>query len=202
MSDKDSLSIGQNDNMTNPYLGPIGVDLAAHDSGTPITVAEENIRLRSKVEALRKSINKREQEILDTAAELDEATAEVEALRARVEAAETELSYERENNRNNVEMAGWELSEHRRQLKMLSQQLAAQQAITVQMRDALRAAHHSLTCLHGLTASDGLREYGDALSNGCDPDGAWDCFTAETWKIDELVVLTQIDAALAKLEQP
>lgn len=63
------------------------------------------------------------------------------------------------------------------------------------MAEALKAAHHELTCLHGLAASDGLRFYSDALSDGCDADGAWDCFVAETFTIDALAVLKQIETA-------
>jgi DNA repair exonuclease SbcCD ATPase subunit len=84
MSDKDSLSIGTDNSMTNPYLGPIGVDLAAHDSGTPITVFEENIRLRTEVEALRARTDKLE-ELRQQYARVDQ------ALRQRVDAAESEL---------------------------------------------------------------------------------------------------------------
>ncbi len=65
------------------------------------------------------------------------------------------------------------------------------------MRKALEAAQHELVTLDGLTASDGLGEYGKALDDGCDASGAWDCYVEETWEIDMTKVLVQIDAALA-----
>ena len=70
-----------------------------------------------------------------------------------------------------------------------------------QRRKALETAHHAITTLHGLTASDGLGAYGEALSDGCDASGAWDCYRDETWTIDESKTLALIEAALAALSQ-
>ncbi len=64
------------------------------------------------------------------------------------------------------------------------------------LREALEAARHALTTLHGLTASDGVGEYAEALAEGCDHAGAWDCFVDETWRIDEAATLALIDKAL------
>lgn len=81
--------------------------------------------------------------------------------------------------------------------KALRRELEQAQARVAQLEEALRQAEHSLTTLHGLTASDGLGAYGAALSEGCDANGAWDCYRDETWKIDEAGVLAVIRAAFA-----
>jgi hypothetical protein len=70
------------------------------------------------------------------------------------------------------------------------------------IRTTLEDARHRLVTLNGLTASDGLGAYGDALYNGCDNSGAWDCFKDETWTIDETAGIAKIDAALAALGSP
>lgn len=49
-----------------------------------------------------------------------------------------------------------------------------------ELEQALRAAQHDLTTTEGLTCADGLRAYGDALADGCDPNGAWDTFREQT----------------------
>ena len=59
-------------------------------------------------------------------------------------------------------------------------------------------AEHFITTLHGLTATDGLGAFGEALAEGCDTNGAWDCFVAGTWKIDETKVLGAIRDALTE----
>jgi hypothetical protein len=65
------------------------------------------------------------------------------------------------------------------------------------LREALKKAHHELTTLHGLSATDGFKAYNDALRAGCDQNGAWDVFVEETWSIDVLDTLKTIEAALA-----
>ncbi len=64
------------------------------------------------------------------------------------------------------------------------------------LEEVLRAAEHALTTLDGLTASDGLRQYSEALGEGLEHHVAWDCFVEETWKIDESKTLSTIKAAL------
>ena len=66
------------------------------------------------------------------------------------------------------------------------------------LQEALQAAHHELTTIHGLWATDTLGAYGNALRSGCDPNSAWDCFREEMWRIDVQSVLDTIDRALAK----
>lgn len=65
-----------------------------------------------------------------------------------------------------------------------------------EIRSALEDALHALVTTNGLTASDGLSAYGRALSEGCDPNGAWDVFEAETFKIDNGPVIRSLVAVL------
>jgi hypothetical protein len=62
---------------------------------------------------------------------------------------------------------------------------------------ALEEARHALETLHGLTASDGVGAYGDALREGCDPSGAWDCFCDQTFTINTSKCVTTIEKALS-----
>lgn len=70
-----------------------------------------------------------------------------------------------------------------------------------EIREALEDARHILTTLHGLMATDNIGAYGKALSNGCDPNGAWDCFRDTCFKIDETETIAKLDSALAALRQ-
>lgn len=70
------------------------------------------------------------------------------------------------------------------------------------IRAALEHARHELTTLHGLVATDTPHAYQEALSSGSDPDGAWNTYTEQTWKIDTSGVMQEIDALLACLDHP
>lgn len=65
------------------------------------------------------------------------------------------------------------------------------------LREALRQAEHALITMQGLTASDGLGAYSEALYEGLEHHVAWDCFVEDTWKIDDSKVMAVIEAALA-----
>lgn len=61
---------------------------------------------------------------------------------------------------------------------------------------ALQSAREALARHEGLWATDKPYEYSEALDNGCDLTGAWDCFRDAGWTIHERAVLSQIDAVI------
>lgn len=67
------------------------------------------------------------------------------------------------------------------------------------IRSALEQARHELTIMHGLIATDTPSAYHDALAAGSDPDGAWNTYSEQTWKIDTSDTLRIIDEVLASL---
>lgn len=68
--------------------------------------------------------------------------------------------------------------------------------MTDSVREALEDALHALTTLNGITGSDGLSSYGDALELGCDNNGAWDSFVAQTFQIDNAPTIARLRAVL------
>jgi cytochrome c5 len=91
-----------------------------------------------------------------------------------------------------VQLAPWLATRLQRRLNALK---AAEERAD-RLAEGLKAAHHELTTLHGLQATDGLNAYYGAWENGADANGAWDAFTDSLITIDVKPVLDQIDAAL------
>lgn len=63
-----------------------------------------------------------------------------------------------------------------------------------------KAALHDLETVEGLYATDGFDAYGDAQRNGCDPEGAWNCFVEQTFKLKH-PSLFQLCTAIALAEK-
>lgn len=78
--------------------------------------------------------------------------------------------------------------------------LQKRDATIAELRKVLDCAHHELTTLHGLHATDDVYAYGEAQSNGCDSNGAWDCFRDTLFQIDCKKILDAIAAAWAAEE--
>lgn len=70
------------------------------------------------------------------------------------------------------------------------------------LEEGLRDALHELTTLNGLVATDTPNAYGDALSNGCDANGAWDVFAANLFTIDTLKSIDLVTALLTERGSP
>jgi hypothetical protein len=70
------------------------------------------------------------------------------------------------------------------------------------LREALEAASHELSVLHGLTATDDPDAYADAIEAGLDSNGAAKCEREASFKIDTSKTQGIIRAALAALTSP
>lgn len=88
--------------------------------------------------------------------------------------------------------------------RALQQQLDAAEQRAERYREALEAARHSLTTLHGLWATDedpSVSRYEEAVECGLDNHAILDGIVERSWHLDESVVLEQIDAALTEQER-
>lgn len=65
------------------------------------------------------------------------------------------------------------------------------------IKDALEAALHALITIEGTTGAD-LSAYGDAQSNGCDANGAWDCLCGASWTITNAPTIDLVRRALGE----
>ncbi|MDP9315137.1 MAG: hypothetical protein M3R24_30455 [Chloroflexota bacterium] len=67
------------------------------------------------------------------------------------------------------------------------------------VREALESARHTLTTHHGLWATDQSNVARDALSDGCDINGALDVYDEMKFQLDTTADIARIDVALAGL---
>ncbi len=92
----------------------------------------------------------------------------------------------------------FELDEFEEAAKQAVAYISKLEAINTELLEALGEARHELVTLSGLTASDGLDAYGEAQREGCCPNGAWDCFCEQTFRINTQNAIQKIDTAIAK----
>ena len=69
----------------------------------------------------------------------------------------------------------------------------------VALREALEDALHDLETAEGLWATDQPNAFSEALSEGCDANGAWDLFREGLFEL-KFPIVAKIRAALARAE--
>lgn len=68
--------------------------------------------------------------------------------------------------------------------KRLLDEVDRLQALATLSVTAIKAGLHDLETTSGLYATDGFEAYGNAQREGCDPNGAWDRFVEQTFKLE------------------